>query len=143
MKVSPCNGQSGRVTTARIMEGRSSPKRCGAGQVAHYLGKDIESDLFVLPGLKTKAAWPCRDMREKEGILGLQRGRETRDQIRLSCSRHAAASRGRCASSAHSSMGKPRPRLPSPPALGWIPRKVGSRATVAIATWLVHLEGML
>ena len=39
----PCIGQSRQVAVARIMEGSSSQKRCRAEQVAHYLGKDIES----------------------------------------------------------------------------------------------------
>lgn len=39
----PCTGQSRQVAVARIMEGSSSQERCRVGQVAHYLGKDIES----------------------------------------------------------------------------------------------------
>lgn len=72
-----CNAQSGQAVMARITAGSSSPN----GQVAHYLGKDIESDPLGVQGLKVKGGLALQGMCRRMGILGLQRGRETCDQV--------------------------------------------------------------
>ena len=77
------------------------------------------------------------------GDLGLRRGTETCDQIRLSCSGQPAACSGSCVSGDHHSVRKPRtpPPLPTPPALGcywgrWTP---GCRAVLSEMEATSHL----
>lgn len=71
----------GAMAKANIMGGNSSSKRCRAGQVAQYPGKDIESDPLGFQGLNVKkAAWLCGDHVEKEGWAFCScKGRETCD----------------------------------------------------------------
>lgn len=83
----------------------AAPQR-GAGQGKYPLSREGYSIRpFGLPGLKSKkAAWLCGDHVEKEGWAFCScKGRETCDQVRLSCSGQPAGWRGSCVSREHHS----------------------------------------